>query len=147
MGGSDETTAAASTSYMSALTEHPYVSGLGLAALLGFAAYKTGYCCNRATDKKKNGATPAHKPRKGRKRGDGHSRKHRSRKGSRSNDGRRRKRSDSMESDTGHENINPSGNSDRRQRRRQHPRRSTMGAQDSSHLQSGPPNNWGTDGL
>merc|ERR1711964_219557 len=88
--------------------------------------------------------TPKHvtkRSRKGRKRGDGHSRK--------GSNGHRRKRSKSG-SDSGHENINPSDNSDRRKRkrRRQHPRRSsTMGAQDSSHLQSGSPNNWGTDGL
>merc|ERR1711964_740942 len=88
--------------------------------------------------------TPKHvtkRSRKGRKRGDGHSRK--------GSNGHRRKRSKSG-SDSGHENINPSDNSDRRKRkrRRQHPRRSsTMGAQDSSHLQSSPPNNWGTDGL
>jgi len=144
--GTDETTAAASTSYnvMSTLTEHSYASaGLGLAALLGFAAYKTGYCCNRATDKKKSGATPEDKSRKGRKKsrkgrkhGDGHSRK--------GSNGHRRKRSksESDSTDTDHQNSHSSHSStrDRKRRRRRSP---TVGAQDSSHLQSGPPNNWG----
>merc|ERR1711964_552275 len=112
---------------MSVLTEHLYACAGGvLATLLGFAAYKTGYCCNKVIDKKKSGATPEHenkRSRKGRKRRDGHSSKHRSRKDSRSNDGRRRKRSNSMRSDTDHENSNPSGNSDRLKRKRLHPRR------------------------